>query len=226
MTEPIRIARGVLVPAAALEWRAVRSSGPGGQNVNKVASKVELHVELAGVTGLDPAARARLAAITANKRDAEGRLVVTSQKTRDQVRNLEDARSKVLRLVERALRAPRPRRITAPSRGAVERRLRTKRVRSTVKRARGTAGTRSSAGSGPRPVEATGCERSPADSLRRSERGVWGGGRSTSHGGNGLRAQPDSLRRASGGSGGCGHPRTGKARSLAAPGSSKKRFRS
>jgi ribosome-associated protein len=91
------------------------------------------------MTGLDPGARARLAAIAANKLDAEGRLVVTSQKTRDQVRNLEDARSKVQRLVERAIRAPRPRRLTAPSPGAVERRLRTKRVRSTVKRARRTA---------------------------------------------------------------------------------------
>ena len=53
MGEPIRIARGVHVPAAALEWRAVRSSGPGGQNVNKVASKVELRVDLAAVGGLD-----------------------------------------------------------------------------------------------------------------------------------------------------------------------------
>jgi ribosome-associated protein len=137
MTEPIRIARGVLVPAAALEWRAVRSSGPGGQNVNKVASKVELRVALGGVTGLDPAARARLAALAASKLDAEGRLLVTSQRTRDQLRNLEDARSKVQRLVERALRAPRPRRLTAPSRGAVERRLKHKHVRSSVKRQRG-----------------------------------------------------------------------------------------
>jgi ribosome-associated protein len=139
MTEPIRIAKGVLVPTAALEWRAVRSSGPGGQNVNKVSSKVELRVELGGVTGLDPAARARLAASAANKLDAEGRLIVTSQKTRDQARNLEDARAKVQRLVERAIRAPRPRRLTAPSPGAVERRLKSKHVRSTVKRARRTA---------------------------------------------------------------------------------------
>src|SRR5574340_761806 len=62
MTEPIRVARGVQVPAAALEWRAVRSSGPGGQNVNKVSSKVELRVDLAQVTGLDGATRARLRA--------------------------------------------------------------------------------------------------------------------------------------------------------------------
>jgi ribosome-associated protein len=139
MAEPIRIARGILIPEAALEWRAVRSSGPGGQNVNKVASKVDLRVELAGVTGLSAPARARLEALTASRRDAEGRLVVTSQRTRDQLRNLEDARDKVKKLVERALREPRPRRITQPSPGAVQRRLKQKRVRSLVKRFRQAA---------------------------------------------------------------------------------------
>jgi len=58
MAEPIRIARGILIPEAALEWRAVRSSGPGGQNVNKVASKVDLRVDLSGITGLTTPARA------------------------------------------------------------------------------------------------------------------------------------------------------------------------
>ena len=127
------------MPAAALEWRAVRSSGPGGQNVNKVASKVELRVDLDEIAGLSQPARARLGAITAGKRDASGRLLVTSQKTRDQGRNLEDARSKVQRLVERSLTPPRPRHLTAPGRGAVERRLRGKRVRATLKRERRTA---------------------------------------------------------------------------------------
>jgi len=136
MAEPIRIARGILIPEAALEWRAVRSSGPGGQNVNKVASKVDLRVDLGAVTGLSAPARARLEALSASRRDADGRLLVTSQRTRDQLRNLEDARDKVKRLVERALREPRPRRLTQPSRGAIERRLQHKRVRSSVKRAR------------------------------------------------------------------------------------------
>jgi len=136
MAEPIRIARGILVPEAAVAWRAVRSSGPGGQNVNKVASKVDMRVDLAAVTGLSAPARARLRALAAPRLDADGRLVVTSQRTRDQLRNLEDARDKVKKLVERALREPRPRRITQPSRGAVERRLQSKKVRSIVKRQR------------------------------------------------------------------------------------------
>ena len=136
MAEPIRIARDILVPEAAVEWHAVRSAGPGGQNVNKVASKVDMRIDLAAVTGLSGPARARLRALAAARLDADGRLVVTSQRTRDQIRNLEDARDKVKKLVERALREPRPRRNTQPSRGAIERRLKQKKVRSVVKRFR------------------------------------------------------------------------------------------
>jgi ribosome-associated protein len=136
MGEPIRIAKGIVVPEAAVEWRAVRSSGPGGQNVNKVASKVELRVDLGALSGLSGPARARLAALAAGRRDADGRLLVTSQRTRDQLRNLEDVREKVKKLVERALKTPRARRLTEPSPGAVQRRLRQKKVRSVVKHAR------------------------------------------------------------------------------------------
>ena len=136
MAEPIRIAKGILVPPSAIEWRAVRSSGPGGQNVNKVASKVELRVDLGAVSGLSGPAQARLRALAAGRLDAEGRLLVTSQRTRDQLRNLEDAREKAKKLVERALTVPRPRRLTQPSPAAVARRLRKKRARSAVKRVR------------------------------------------------------------------------------------------
>jgi len=134
--EPIVIAGGVTVPAAALSFRAVRASGPGGQNVNKVASKVELRVDLDRVEGLTPGARERLRALAAPRLDSAGLLLVTSQRTRDQRHNLEDARDKVHHLVARALVPPRPRRATVPSAGAREKRLREKKTRAARKRGR------------------------------------------------------------------------------------------
>jgi ribosome-associated protein len=136
MSGILAVREGVFVPARAIVWRSVRSSGPGGQNVNKVASKVELRVDLDAVVGLDAPARARLEALSARRRDADGRLLVTSQRTRDQGRNLEDAREKVRQLVARALQAPRRRRPTRPSRAAAERRLLHKRRRGALKRER------------------------------------------------------------------------------------------
>jgi len=137
--EPIAVAAGVIVPGSALSFRAVRASGPGGQNVNKVASKVELRVDLSLVQGLSPGAQARLRTLAGPRLDAEGRLLVTSQRTRDQHRNLEDAREKVRHILGRALHPPRPRRATAPSASAREARLREKKRRAARKRARAAA---------------------------------------------------------------------------------------
>ena len=136
MPDPILVAPGVIVPEVGLSVRAVRSSGPGGQNVNKVASKVELRVDLGSITGLGEEARARLQALAASRLDADGRLLVTSQRTRDQHRNLEDAREKVRSLVQRALVPPRRRRPTAPSGASREQRLERKRRTGARKRAR------------------------------------------------------------------------------------------
>ena len=133
MIEPIVIRAGVVVPSEALSFRAVRASGPGGQNVNKVSSKVELRVDLRRVVGLDEGARARLRALCATSVDADGRLIVVSQVTRDQRRNLDDARERVRVLVERAMVRPRPRRATRPTRGSVERRLSEKKRRAQIK---------------------------------------------------------------------------------------------
>ena len=136
MADPIEVTAEVTVPASALTFRATRSAGPGGQNVNKVASKVELRVELDRISGLTPEARARLLALCSGRRDREGRLVVTSQRTRDQRRNLEDARDKVRDVVARALIAPRDRRPTRATPGAREQRLARKRRDASVKRQR------------------------------------------------------------------------------------------
>jgi ribosome-associated protein len=134
--EPIQISSRVVIPTRALRWEAVRSAGPGGQNVNKVASKVRLRVNLELIMGMSAAARARLLRLAGRRLDESGQLVVTSQRTRDQGRNLEDACAKVRALVTEALHVPRARRPTHPSARSVERRLTTKRRRADAKRAR------------------------------------------------------------------------------------------
>jgi ribosome-associated protein len=135
MGEPITVTDAVHVPDRAITLRAVRSSGHGGQYVNKVATKVELHVDLTAIEGLSDAARARLDAL-ARRRDAEGRLLVTSQRTRNQARNLEDAHDKVRALVLAALTPVRPRRPTRPTGKAKERRIAEKKRRAETKRRR------------------------------------------------------------------------------------------
>jgi ribosome-associated protein len=140
MSEALIVAEGVVIPAAELVWSAARAGGPGGQNVNKVASKVELRFDLAHTTALEQAVQARLRALAASRLDADGWLVVVSQKTRDQPRNLQDARAKLAALVRKALEAPKPRRPTKPSAGARARRLDAKHHQTTKKQRRTVPG--------------------------------------------------------------------------------------
>ena len=135
--ETIEVGRGVSVPGYAMSSRSVRSSGPGGQNVNKVASKVELRVQLDEIRGLTGPARARLVALAARRLDSTGRLLVTSQRTREKFRNLQDCREKVRKLVARAIVAPRKRRPTQPTAASRQRRLEDKRRRTETKKSRG-----------------------------------------------------------------------------------------
>jgi ribosome-associated protein len=117
-----------VIPESAIEWKAVRASGPGGQNVNKVASKVEMRVDLSRIEGLSDDARTRLRTLAASRMDATGRVLLTSQLTRDQGRNLADAMAKVEALVERAEIPPKPRKATKPSRAAKARRVDAKKL--------------------------------------------------------------------------------------------------
>ena len=136
----IVVTEAVRVPASAIIVRATRASGPGGQHVNKVATKIDLRVELAAIEGLSDPARRRLHGLVAHRLDADGRLVVTSQLTRTQSLNVEDARAKVRELIAAALIPPMSRRATRPTRRSREQRIAGKKERGAVKRLRARPG--------------------------------------------------------------------------------------
>ena len=126
------------IPDEELVERFVRSSGPGGQNVNKVATAVELRFDIANSPSLSEPVRARLLAKRDRRVTDEGVLVLSAQRFRTQERNREDARERLRAFIESGLRAPKPRIATRPSRAAKQRRLDEKHGRSTIKRDRAT----------------------------------------------------------------------------------------
>ncbi len=134
--EPLVVTDAITIPAEELTMAAVRASGPGGQNVNKVASKVELRFDLAGSAVLSGPVKGRLRALAGNRLDQDGALLIVSQKTRDQRRNLDDARERLRDLVVQALVVPKERRPTKPTRGSKMRRLGDKHVVGERKRTR------------------------------------------------------------------------------------------
>jgi ribosome-associated protein len=140
MSSPLFVSSAITIPAGELRWTSVRSSGPGGQNVNKVSSKVELRFDFEHSTVLEADTRARLRGIAQGKLDSQGQILVVSQATRDRQRNLDDARAKLAEMITRACHRPKRRRPTRPSRGATESRLSEKRHHSARKRDRGSAG--------------------------------------------------------------------------------------
>ena len=120
-----------------LDWEIteqfVRASGPGGQNVNKVSPKVSLRFEADRSPNLSAAVKARLKKIAGTKWTTDGAIILQCDETRSQIRNREIAQDRLKDLIKKALVVPKRRRPTKPSRGAIERRLKSKKIRAEVK---------------------------------------------------------------------------------------------
>ncbi len=138
--EPLIINDLITIPAAELDWAAARASGPGGQNVNKVSSKVELRFSLATTTSLIEPVKTRLRQMAGSRLTPEGDLLIVCQVHREQHRNLEEARQRLRELILQALVKPKKRVATRPTKASKERRVQAKRQRSETKRARSQRG--------------------------------------------------------------------------------------
>jgi ribosome-associated protein len=132
----LEINERIRIPENELHWSFVRAGGPGGQNVNKVASKAVLRWNLAGSPSVPEWLKARLRILQGRRVTSEGHLLLNSQRFRDQERNRQDCLEKLRGMITEAARPPKLRKPTRPSRASREEKLRTKRRRSNLKATR------------------------------------------------------------------------------------------
>jgi ribosome-associated protein len=129
----IRVTPAISIDERELEERFIRASGPGGQNVNKLSSAVQLRFDVRRSPSLPHDVRARLERLAGRRLTNEGVLVLVAQRHRTQERNRQDALDRLIEMIQRAAVAPIPRRPTKPTKGSRERRLEGKKRRSSIK---------------------------------------------------------------------------------------------
>ncbi|MHB1677027.1 MAG: alternative ribosome rescue aminoacyl-tRNA hydrolase ArfB [Sulfuriferula sp.] len=134
----IRITRTLTIADSELQEQFVRASGPGGQNVNKVSSAVQLRFDVAHSLSLPEDIRARLILLAGRRISQDGILTIEAQRFRTQGRNRADARTRLAELIRQATKIPLQRQATKPTRASQKRRLENKRQRSDTKRQRNT----------------------------------------------------------------------------------------